>query len=127
MNNQAKKQGNLRYTNKKRQRAREYLGARCVKCGSQQELHFDHIDPKTKLFTIGKNYNLKWEVLQAELDKCQLLCKICHKKKTDREESSGGHNKWEKVKHGTLWAYTGYKCRCDLCVAAKSKYRASGV
>lgn len=60
----------------------EYLGGCCAVCGATQELEFDHIDPKSKEFAITSKWTRRWEVLQPELDKCQLLCKEHHLEKT---------------------------------------------
>jgi len=60
------------------------LGGKCVICGVTENLEFDHIDPKIKLFnpttyvTGGKPKDLVME----EFKKCQLLCHDCHKNKT---------------------------------------------
>ena len=59
-----------------------YLGSECVKCGTKESLEFDHIDPKTKEFSITRKWTRSWDILQPELDKCQLLCKECHLEKT---------------------------------------------
>lgn len=66
----------------------EYLGGKCESCGTTENLEFDHIDPNSKKFSVterlpetppGYPYTeLVWE----EVDKCQLLCTSCHKKKT---------------------------------------------
>lgn len=71
----------------------EYLGGECVQCGSKENLEFDHIDPKTKSFSITRKWNRRWEVLKLELDKCQLLCKDCHltKTSTERKVRSGSN------------------------------------
>ena len=90
----------------------ELLGGKCVKCGSNQELDIDHIDPATKQFTLsGNNLNKKWDIVWAEAKKCQLLCKKHHKIKTSVESK-----KRRPPKHGTEWMYKKYKCRCTLCV-----------
>jgi len=34
--------------------ALDILGGKCIKCGSLENLEFDHIDPSSKLFTISK-------------------------------------------------------------------------
>lgn len=52
----------------------------CEKCGESRLylIHFHHIDPKAKLFTIGK-YSLKnQELLEEEVKKCVCLCPNCH-------------------------------------------------
>jgi hypothetical protein len=68
----------------------------------------------------------RWEALSAEelkrnaeLIKCQPLCKLCHRKKTIEERTPP---------HGTNGRYTGKcECRCLLCrkahAIANAKYR----
>lgn len=65
----------------------EYLGGECVQCGIKTNLEFDHIDRKTKSFSITRKWNRKWEILKPELDKCQLLCSEHHLEKTKQERS----------------------------------------
>jgi 5-methylcytosine-specific restriction endonuclease McrA len=105
----------------------QYLGGKCVRCGTVDALEFDHVDRATKSFTITSNLNRRWEILKEELDKCQLLCKPCHRQKTvEAGETGGGHNKADVCPHGTLWGYgSRWKCRCDLCKAAKAASRCS--
>ena len=54
----------------------EFLGNRCIDCGSQEELELDHIIPK---YIGGKN----------RLANVQILCKKCHSKKTGTEARRG--------------------------------------
>ena len=85
------KQQNKEYVNKqarirkaeKKAYLIEMLGGKCVGCGTTENLQFDHIDRKQKLFTIGKRleYSLE-DKLIPEAKKCQLLCKTCHQIKT---------------------------------------------
>jgi len=59
----------------------DYLGGRCKVCGYDKcpaSLHFHHRDPEIKNFRISGNHCRKWEVVQNELDKCDLLCGNCH-------------------------------------------------
>lgn len=57
----------------------EYLGGKCVDCGINQMLEFDHVDPSKKLFTIAHKLNgARWDVIKEELDKCVLRCVPCH-------------------------------------------------
>jgi hypothetical protein len=69
----------------------EYKGRKCIICGynnCKRALQFHHLDPSTKLFTIGKDLGSKsWEKMKAELDKCILLCSNCH-----AEVESGMHD-----------------------------------
>lgn len=69
-------------TSENKLRAIEYMGGRCQQCGYDrcaQALEFHHIDPelKTSNFTNLKCWG--WDKLQAELDKCVMLCANCHR------------------------------------------------
>jgi len=58
-----------------------------VICGSVDNLELDHIDPTTKSFTIGRALASVSEAkYQAEIVKCQLLCKQHHIEKTTSEQ-----------------------------------------
>lgn len=64
------------------------LGGRCVHCGSTVDLEFDHIDPSTKEFVISQRMaGVSEKRLEAELKKCQLLCKSCHEEKSIGERA----------------------------------------
>ena len=61
----------------------DYKGGCCCICGynkSYRSLHFHHLNPKEKDFTIGA----KWgklgfnDEIKKELDKCILVCANCH-------------------------------------------------
>ena len=58
----------------------------CKECGYKEypvALDFDHINPKTKEFTIGTSYtSVSLKRLYKEIDKCQILCANCHRVKT---------------------------------------------
>jgi hypothetical protein len=100
------------WVRKRKRRAIEYLGNKCVVCGTSANLEFDHIDPSLKSFHISQNFNRKWETLQAELDKCQLLCKTHHLQKSVKQNS---------VEHGE--GVSGKRnCPCLLCKAKKAEY-----
>ena len=58
------------------------LGGRCVHCGSQEELQFDHVERTTKEYQIGDLWLGSLEKLLTEIFKCQLLCWPCHIKKS---------------------------------------------
>lgn len=60
--------------------ATKSMGGKCVRCGSTDQLQFDHIDCKTKVD--HRIWTWSPALRQAELDKCQLLCEPCHRKKT---------------------------------------------
>lgn len=96
--------------------AKNILGNECSSCKSTIDLQFDHIDPKTKLFSLGTKQSISEHKWKEELKKCQLLCKECHKLKSIRDAGriplTG--------RHGTNACYTKNKCRCDLCKQAHS-------
>lgn len=75
-------------TNIRRYRAKkkavEYKGGKCVKCGWTGNIcsfDFHHLDPVKKDFTIGNRFaaGMSWDKVKKELDKCELLCAICHR------------------------------------------------
>ena len=72
----------------RRQYAVSKLGGRCVRCGSTENLEFDHIDESTKFANISDLMRMSIELLDAELAKCQLLCHDCHMQKTYEEKHS---------------------------------------
>ena len=122
--NPATKEFSLSYANKKMQRAHQRawmrkrrlgyimkLGGKCRLCASKKGLQFDHINPKTKTCAIGGIWSRTAKVIEAELAKCQLLCALCHKKKTAEERITD---------HGTRGRY-GRGCRCDVCRTWLSK------
>jgi 5-methylcytosine-specific restriction endonuclease McrA len=64
---------------------KEYLCENCGYTGEYGSLDFHHIDPNTKLFSIG-NFTSKTvsddrfiSELAPEIDKCRLLCPNCHR------------------------------------------------
>ena len=68
-----------------KKRAVKYLGGICKSCELKSEhivlYDFDHLDRSTKSFKISGKSIYRWEELQKELDKCQLLCSNCHRVK----------------------------------------------
>tara|TARA_Y100001963_G_C6623812_1_gene373024 strand:- start:64 stop:756 length:693 start_codon:yes stop_codon:yes gene_type:complete len=65
---------------------KERLGNKCARCGCTVNLQIDHIDPRTKKFEVKSRLSYKRINLIEEVDKCQLLCKPCHKDKTYNED-----------------------------------------
>lgn len=104
------------YQNKwKAQRRLDWIvsqNSTCVECGNVDgPWEVDHVDPSTKVSSAIWSWS---KVRMAEeLEKCQLLCKSCHREKTNKELSG-----W---KHGS----TGYKygCRCETCVSEAARQR----
>jgi ActR/RegA family two-component response regulator len=65
-----------------KKRAIEYKGGKCSICGydkCKQALEFHHRDDTEKEFNISGLHSIRWERIQRELDKCDLLCANCHR------------------------------------------------
>jgi hypothetical protein len=93
-------------------RAEWMAGKSCVECGTTEELEVDHIDPTQKV----AHRIWSWAIPRrnAELAKCQVLCKAHHLEKTKAQRP--------KPEHGTVSRYSSkvHKCRCDLCRRANA-------
>ena len=88
----------------------------CKRCGSHENLANHHRNPKTK----GRNFNtvFGWSEArrEAELAKCDVLCKSCHSKLHNRK-------RMKPIVHGTLNGYIHRICRCDECRDAYNDYQ----
>jgi len=100
-----------------RKKAIEYLGGKCVECGSVEKLEIDHIERAEKELDCSKLLSVSEKTFWNELNKCQLLCKSCHNKKTTEELGK----KIAKGTHGTLSSYR--YCHCSLCKEVKRNYQ----
>lgn len=85
---------------------KQQMGGKCSQCGTSEDLHFDHIDPALKSFTIAKMWSLSEKEIQLEIEKCQLLCQVCHKKKHMSRALCGTPQKYWRG------------CRCEECTNA---------
>jgi hypothetical protein len=70
-----------------RERLSAYLQAHpCVDCGEAdlRVLDFDHRDSAHKLEAVGRLIGLRasWRRIQAEIDKCDVRCANCHRRRT---------------------------------------------
>ena len=64
-----------------KQKAVDLFGGKCSRCGYNrcpQALQFHHVDPTSKKFGISDGVVRAWDVVEAELKKCILLCANCH-------------------------------------------------
>lgn len=110
----------LSYYSQKKQELFDLLGGKCVQCGALNNLEFDHINWRTKEFTIGNAWGIKdKEKLRRELNKCQLLCRSCHKVKTAQDQKE---QKLMPVNHGTQYAWAKRKCKCSICLEARKEW-----
>jgi hypothetical protein len=102
-----------------RQRRKDWIDENgpCA-CGSSDRLEVDHIDPKTKTMKASQIWSRREEVRNAELSKCQVLCYVCHKKKTAKDLSD--HFTIQRA-CGTHQKYA-QGCRCDSCTEALRVY-----
>lgn len=59
----------------------ELMGGQCENCGYDQNyaaLDLHHTDPNKKEFIFRELIGRPWNVVIAEIKKCELLCKNCH-------------------------------------------------
>ena len=105
---------------RRRLEAIAFLGGKCVFCGQTENLEFDHVDASSKTYNVARILTGGSEQkVQSELEKCQLLCKNCHDKKT---YAIDGDQK--TVEHGG--GASGKKnCKCDPCKLKKAEYMKS--
>lgn len=67
----------------------EFKNKPCAVCDQQYEhynMQIDHIDPTTKLYDVCDLKSRKLEILNTELVKCQVLCALCHRRKSITEQ-----------------------------------------
>lgn len=66
-----------------KRKAVAYKGGKCSHCGYDKciaALEFHHRDPDQKDFSFGgSRQTAAWAKIQAELDKCDLVCANCHR------------------------------------------------
>lgn len=70
-----------RWRYRTKERAVQAFGGCCGICGYNKcftSLHFHHVDPRTKKFTLGSMKKVKWSEIVSELRKCVCLCSNCH-------------------------------------------------
>ena len=85
--------------NEHRERLHRYLAEHpCVDCGEDDVrcLDFDHRDPSQKLANVSQLVatHVRWERIQAEIEKCDIRCANCHRKRTAEQQQSWRHQRW---------------------------------
>ena len=83
-NKQQQKEFQREWCRKRRALWLAIYGGECWKCGSTNELQFDHVDASTKV--THRLWSRSHTAIGAELAKCQLLCRHCHYLKTCQEK-----------------------------------------
>ena len=71
----------------KKKKAVEYKGGKCVDCNGVFDYYlydFHHLDPATKECDWNKLRLVGWNKMKRELDKCVLLCCMCHRKREQK-------------------------------------------
>jgi len=80
------------WNSKKKEWLREVkLSSGCVDCGYREfpeALHFDHVDPSTKSFSMSRSFDSGWTALKLEVAKCVVRCANCHAVRSRRENHS---------------------------------------
>jgi len=76
----------------------EYLSRNpCVDCGEKDPivLEFDHRAPQDKFKIVAKmlSGHYSWQSLENEIQKCDIRCANCHRKKTYSEQGGWGRSK----------------------------------
>jgi len=112
------KQYQLERYHRRRAEAISTLGGKCNQCDETSELEIDHIDPSTKAFALNKLWSCAYSKFQAELLKCQLLCKEHHILKSIYDANNLPAKDTDR--HGTLSMHR--YCRCRLCLDAWNIY-----
>lgn len=83
-----RRQNQPRYREERRSKLREYLAGRtCVDCGNTDAvvLEFDHAKGE-KFVDIGTMLShYSWTRILAEIEKCEIRCANCHRRKTARD------------------------------------------
>ena len=104
-----------RFRKNRRAAAIAELGGKCLRCGTQRRLEFDHIDRSTKFKAIGRLAHAGDAVFWREVRKCELLCHSCHREKSIEcgDVRVAQHGSHALYKRG---------CRCSKCRGFVSLY-----
>lgn len=98
-------------------KAIKYLGGKCIKCGYNKcvdALDFHHRSPIDKDFSISGSVR-KWEIIKAELDKCDLLCSNCHREEHSRLKNIRINTQKELVRKKTPERKLAIESECIIC------------
>ena len=96
----------MEYTRNRRAKSRFdfFVGKSCCWCGSTKDLELDHIDASSKEIEISSLWDMRLDNPRriAELNKCQVLCDLCHQKKSKDEKAKGENNGMAKLTWGKV-------------------------
>lgn len=85
------KEDKKRHIHYKQQKLWDFLSKQeCEHCGENDPLvlEFDHLHNKRIDVSKLLRSSCSWEFVRLEIDKCQVLCSNCHKRKTHQEANS---------------------------------------
>lgn len=70
-----------------REKGIKYLGSKCKRCKTKDTdvLTFHHLDRDNKYDNLSSLWHREWNIINLELDKCELLCANCHMKLHKKE------------------------------------------
>jgi hypothetical protein len=96
----------------------------CTICYMRYEsynMQIDHIDPSNKLYNVCQLKSRKIETLYNELNKCQVLCALCHRKKSILEQKNGLYKERTVVtKKVKLYCNISLRIKeCGMCRSIK--------
>jgi hypothetical protein len=67
----------------------------CTDCGTRDgRLEFDHRPGEIKLFNPAHGVNASWQVLKAEIAKCDVRCSMCHRRRHIALRRENGTAPW---------------------------------
>ena len=84
---------------KLKQKAIAYKGGKCQICGYDKctdALDFHHRNPEEKEFLISCKFNMSWDNIKRELDKCDMICANCHREIHSKEHLKVPIEEYEK-------------------------------
>jgi hypothetical protein len=119
------KKNQVRTTRENQERAWSYLGEHpCVDCGESDPvvLQFDHVRGKRKEVSKMLRSGFTWPTVSAEIDKCEVRCGNCHRRKTAREQGFFDRKSAQPKLEETAAAY---RLPDNWCWAVSSVDRAS--
>lgn len=102
-------------------RAAYFQDKECLKCGSKEKLENHHRDRSTKVASCVWSWSAERQTI--ELAKCDVLCKVCHRKITSEQNKQDFSTPLLEKKHGTDNTYNTHHCRCELCRDWKRRSR----
>lgn len=89
----------------------EYLRTHsCVDCGETdiRKLEFDHRDGSTKTMEVTKMVGRRnWSTIEQEIDKCDVRCANCHRRRTARQQGWKVRLAEERVKYRRIRSHAG--------------------